>query len=45
MWGMPTSDDRALEASGRVTTAANSKIEMGEYNHGLYNRITKEQKG
>jgi hypothetical protein len=45
MWGMPTSEDRALEASERVTTAANSRIEMREYNHGLYNRITKEQKG
>jgi len=45
MWDMLASEDRASEADMRVTTAANSGMEMGEHNHGLCNRIAKEQKG
>jgi len=45
MGDMPASENRASEARMRVTTAANSGMEMGEQNHGLCNRIAKEQKG
>jgi len=33
-----------LKAGRGVTIATNSRMEMGEHNHGLCNRITKEQK-
>jgi hypothetical protein len=45
MWDMPASEDKASEARIGVITAANFGMEMGEHNHGLCNRIAKEQKG